>query len=219
MKIIKCICIILFICSISYSCNENKINNQSKLTIQDEELNIRNDQEQKIDTLLLYLFNNLNFFEIKQKYGGTTGVLSDKEIDFFFITDSVSQGVFGIYFLIDNKDPNIDVFATSKIYTPKKDWFASDKDEKLLELTIYKSSNIKISKEIFVGNSKNTVINLLGQPQKILENMMFYYDDNGIILSLYMQNDTINKIKIGQYKIINDEILHDILNDLQCKWC
>jgi len=183
--------------AIFFSCNTG---NKKEGNTTNEQLIIETQTNStKADTFLdlktIYLKKNA--YEIKSGFGITSGTLERSYFN-YHLFDSV--GIYGGYYLL-NPDTLYDMPFVGEliIFTHERPWKASDKNEKFVELISY-TPIIPLTEDIFVGQRKDKIIDILGEPQIESNNVLYYHDEFTHILALKIKHDTVNAFRFGYYE-------------------
>ncbi|MFW5762505.1 MAG: hypothetical protein ACOCXH_16140 [Cyclobacteriaceae bacterium] len=204
--------LLIIFCIIS-ACNYQGGQQQYKIPISDstilKEYTIEV-QETKLDTSLMSILKSLNANAIKNEHGrGSTSTFLPKEYSKNYFRPDTG-GFFGLYYLVNN-DINVRLAykATLVIYAKKKPWKADNPDEILIEFTSF-YHDVGVLNNLKVGDKKEAVVKQFGEPKFVKDNVFFYQDDEGVVLSFkFSKNNIVEAYKLGHYKKIDIEKLAD----------
>lgn len=174
------------------------------------------DLVQGIDSDLTGLFASLNIDRIKRDYGrgSTSAVLNIKDALFDVPPDNAA--FLGEYFFVNNNpSANSPFIATAIITSNKNPLLFTDKNESLLEFSVY-NSNIKVLKKLSVGQSLQSLFQEFGNPHAKVDSVIFYASHDNIILSVKVFDNKVVAYKVGKYKQINrTDLFHRIINNFK----
>lgn len=212
MKTQTCIYLISYLLTI-LACNNNQKEMDSyvnsETTLKDEKVKLL--ESENDDTLLIHLFNKINPYELKKHYHTTSEVLSEHMSQHYVNIDSA--GFFGRYYLLNIDSIYRNPFvAELVIFTHNEQWLANDPNERFIELFLY-TPHIKFSENVFIGADSLSVKEVLGEPQKRVNDIMCYHE-NTIVLCLKLKENKISALSIGSYKnnINLDSLINEISN-------
>lgn len=179
-------------------------NNYEEINLGDTLLNV---QSVTADSMSLFQLTlemvNLESIKLNFKNSYTSGVLPKSKSE-NFIFQELNNFFVGIYYFTDNTTKIPYVANAIIIRENNGEWNYIDNNEQLIEFSSYSNLINPFSEIVSIGQSKVEVVKQLGNEYKEIESNLIYSDSIGNTTTILFKNDTVQAIRVGKYKVLNE---------------